>query len=45
MYNIVAAIFEVESEGYQALTTLSKTPSSTRPRCFRWHWSSVRTAF
>jgi uncharacterized membrane protein len=26
MYNIVAAIFEVESEGYQALTTLAKTP-------------------
>ncbi len=26
MYNIVAAIFEVESEGYQAMTTLSKTP-------------------
>ena len=26
MYNIVAAIFEVESEGYQALTTLAKAP-------------------
>jgi uncharacterized membrane protein len=26
MYNIVAAIFDVESEGYQAMTTLSKTP-------------------
>ena len=26
MYNIVAAIFEVESEGYQALTTIAKTP-------------------
>ena len=26
MYNIVAAIFEVESEGYQALTTLAKNP-------------------
>jgi hypothetical protein len=26
VYNIVAAIFEVESEGYQALTTLAKTP-------------------
>ena len=26
MYNIIAAIFEVESEGYQAMTTLSKTP-------------------
>lgn len=26
MYNIVAALFEVESEGYQALTTLSRTP-------------------
>lgn len=26
MYNIVAAIFEVESEGYQALTTLAKSP-------------------
>ena len=26
MYNIVAAVFDVESEGYQAMTTLSKTP-------------------
>ena len=26
MYNIIAAIFDVESEGYQAMTTLSKTP-------------------
>ena len=26
MYNIVAAIFDVESEGYQAMSTLSKTP-------------------
>ena len=26
MYNIVASIFEVESEGYQALTTLAKNP-------------------
>ena len=26
MYNIVAAIFDVESEGYQAISTLSKTP-------------------
>ncbi len=26
MYNVVAAVFEVESEGYQALTTLSKSP-------------------
>ena len=26
MYNIVATIFEVESEGYQALTTLAKNP-------------------
>ena len=26
MFNIVAAIFEVESEGYQAISTLSKTP-------------------
>lgn len=26
MYNIIAALFEVESEGYQALTTLAKTP-------------------
>ena len=26
MYNIVAAIFDVESEGYQAMTQLSKTP-------------------
>ena len=26
MHNILAAIFEVESEGYQALSTLSKTP-------------------
>ena len=26
MYNIIAAIFDVESEGYQAMSTLSKTP-------------------
>ena len=26
MYNIIAAIFDVESEGYQAISTLSKTP-------------------
>lgn len=26
MFNIVAAIFDVESEGYQAISTLSKTP-------------------
>ena len=26
MYNIVAAVFDVESEGYQAMSTLSKTP-------------------
>ena len=26
MYNIITAIFDVESEGYQAMTTLSKTP-------------------
>ena len=26
MYNIVAAIFDVESEGYQAMSTLSRTP-------------------
>ena len=26
MYNIIAAIFDVESEGYQAMTQLSRTP-------------------
>jgi len=26
MYNIIAAIFDVESEGYQAMTLLSRTP-------------------
>ena len=26
MFNIIAAIFDIESEGYQAISTLSKTP-------------------
>ena len=35
MYNIIAAIFDVESEGYQAMTQLSRTPIIEETR---WSW-------
>lgn len=42
MQNIIAAIFEVESEGYQAITQLKQAPYQTATSSFRWRSSKRR---